>query len=399
MKKILATLALLVGVLHILSAVPAYPGRIRVIQPDGSAIFIRIHGDEWYHYITDDNGQVIAQAKDGFYRPAEKPAREEREEAVRMRISAQQMRANAAAQAPSLSLGEHRIPVVLVDFSDRAFVIQNPATAFSNLLNQEGYSRGGATGSVRDYFVDNSHGQYSPSFDVYGPVTLPNTGEYYAYNKTARAAEALQEACKLLDGEIDFSQYDSNSDGKVDMILMYYAGYNQAEGGGETTIWPHQHFTSGEFDGVSLDRYFCTSELRGNSGSTMCGIGNTAHEFSHSLGLPDFYDTDYEDNGQAGGLYSFSTMCDGCYNNNARTPPYFNSEELRLLGWMGEQTEIDAQGELTIDPIQDYVAYRSPRRWKVSISSMSAGPRRVGTAIFPAPECWSIMWTNPTGKA
>lgn len=360
MKKILVTLALLVGVLHTLSAVPAYPGRIRVIQPDGSAIFIRIHGDEWYHYITDDNGRVIAQGKDGFYLPAEKPSREEWEEARQMRISAQQMRAKAAAQAPSLSLGEHRIPVVLVNFSDKAFVIQDPVTAFSEMLNKEGYSRGGATGSVRDYYVDNSHGQYVPSFDVYGPVTLSNTSEYYAYNKTGRAPQAVQEACKLLDGEIDFSQYDSNSDGNVDMVLMYFAGYNQAEGGGETTIWPHSHFTSGTFDGVSLDRYFCTSELKGASGSAMGGIGTTAHEFAHSLGLPDFYDTDYEENGQAGGLYSFSLMCNGSYNNNGRTPPYFNSEELRILGWMGEQTEIDAQGELTIGPIQDYVAYRTP---------------------------------------
>ena len=74
MKKILATLALLLGALHILSAVPAYPGKIQVTQPDGSVITIRIHGDEWYHYATDDLGRIVARGADGFFRPAALPS-------------------------------------------------------------------------------------------------------------------------------------------------------------------------------------------------------------------------------------------------------------------------------------------------------------------------------------
>ena len=355
MKKILVSLALLVGALHILSAVPAYPGKIRVTQPDGSVITIRLHGDEWFHYATDESGQVVARGADGFYRPAPMPTRAEREEASQMRRAAQQMR-QSMAQASSLSVGTHRIPVVLVNFSDKEFVISDPQTAFSNMLNQEGYSANGGTGSVRDYYYENSHGAYDPSFDVYGPVTLSKTSEYYATNS---AAEALKEACRLLDNEIDFTQYDSDSDGSVDMILMYYAGYNQAEGGGEKTIWPHQGYTNGRFDGKSLSRYFCTSELQWNEGENMCGIGTTSHEFGHSLGLPDFYDTDYAENGQAGALYSFSIMCNGSYNNSGRTPPYLNSEERKLLGWMEDQTPISDRGTLTLEPVQEGVAYRT----------------------------------------
>ena len=363
MKKILATLALLAGVLYTLSAVPAYPGRIRVSQPDGSSLLIQVHGDEWYHYVTDDQGRVVARDKTGFFRPAEKPTLAEAEEAMEMRSAAQQMRVQAA-RASSFAQGEHRIPVILVNFSDAdgKFITQDPVTAFSNMLNQEGYSRFGGTGSVRDFYVENSHGQYTPSFAVYGPVTLSNTSEYYAGNGgTQRVAQAVVEACKLLDDEVDFSQYDSDGDGRLDMLLMYYAGHNQAEGGPTTSIWPHQSYANGFIEGKQQRfRYFCTSELSGAEGSQMCGIGTTTHEFAHSLGLPDFYDTDYETNGQAGALYSFSTMCNGSYNNNGRTPPYFNSEELRLLGWMGDQTEIEDVGELTVEPIQDYVAYRIP---------------------------------------
>lgn len=354
MKKILATLALLLGALHILSAVPAYPGKIRMTQPDGSVITIRLHGDEWFHYATDESGQVVARDADGFYRPAPMPTAAEREEAVQMRKAAQQMR-QSMAKASSLSIGTHRIPVVLVNFSDKEFVTEDPNTAFSNMLNQEGYSANGGTGSVHDYYYENSHGAYDPVFEVFGPVTLSNTSAYF----TDRASAALKEACNLLNSEIDFSQYDSDSDGSVDMILMYYAGYNQAEGGGEDTIWPHQGYGSGYFDGKSISRYFCTSELRGYMGKRMCGIGTTSHEFGHSLGLPDFYDTDYEKNGQAGALYTYSIMCSGSYNNNGCTPPYLNSEELRILGWMGEQTPITEKGPLTIEPVQYFVAYRT----------------------------------------
>ena len=366
MRKILATLALLAGALQILLAVPAYPGKIKVTQPDGSVLTIRIHGDEWFHYVTDEAGRVVAQDADGFYRPVEMPTSVQQEEARQMRLQAQQIQ-RQAAQAASGNQGKCRIPVVLVNFSDTKFVTEDPATAFSNLLNQEGYSANGGTGSVRDFYLENSHGVYQPIFDVYGPVDLSNTSEYYAYNKTARASEALIEACNLLDAEVNFSLYNSDNDGRVDMILMYYAGKNQAEGGGTTTIWPHQSsiWYSPSYDGVKLGRYFCTSELglyqyaSGGYTYKMCGIGTTCHEFGHSLGLPDMYDEDYAENGSAGGLYSYSTMCNGSYNNNGRTPPYFNSEELKILGWSVEQTEITASGEITILPIRNGVVYKT----------------------------------------
>ena len=361
MKKILATLVLLLGTFHILSAVPAYPWPIRVTQPDGSVITIRIHGDEWFHYVTDDRGRVVARGTDGFYRPAEMPSAALRAEAARMREEAGRMRAQAApaAKAGSMSLGTHRIPVILVAFQDTPFVIDDPRGAFDALLNEEGYSANGGTGSVHDFYYENSHGQYDPVFEVFGPYTLSKNSADYVNS----AGSALVEACKALDGEIDFSRYDSDGDGYVDMTLMYYAGHNAAETGREEDqIWPHQGYAGGNtrLDGKRLYKYFCTSELKGYSGRSMCGIGTTTHEFAHSLGLPDFYDTDYATNGEAGGLYTYSTMCSGPYLNNGRTPPYFNSEELKMLGWAPDQTEISQQGTLTIEPVQGGVSYRSP---------------------------------------
>ena len=236
MKRILATFALLLGALHILSAIPAYPGKIKVTQPDGSVITIQVHGDEWLHYVTDERGRVVARGEDGFFRQTAKPSAAEREEAQSMRRAARQMQ--AAARASSLTQGVHRIPVILVAFKDTDFIIQDPQAAFEALLNEEGYSTNGGTGSVRDYYVENSGGRYTPVFDVYGPYVLSNDRSSYVNN----AAGALLEACKALNSEIDFTRYDSDGNGRVDMTLMYYAGHNQAETGDGTTIWPHQSY-------------------------------------------------------------------------------------------------------------------------------------------------------------
>lgn len=361
MRKILACFVLFLGLLQSLRAIPAYPGKIQVTQPDGSVITIRLHGDEWLHYATDEQGQVVARDQDGFYRPAERPSAQQIREALALRKAARQLQvARAAAAAASGNQGTQRIPVILVNFSDKSFVIDNPQEAFSNMLNQEGYSVSGGTGSVRDYYVENSHGAYEPVFDVYGPTTVSRTSSYYAQGQTQNADKALKEACTNLNGEIDFSRYDSNNDGYVDLAVMIFAGHNQAEGGGTDTIWPHQGSTSGRYDNKNLGNYLCVSELKGAAGKTMCGVGTMAHEFGHFLGLPDFYDADYEEHGQCQGLYSYSLMSSGSYNNNGRTPPYLNSEELRLLGWMDEQPEITSKGALTIAPIQDRVAYRVP---------------------------------------
>ena len=356
MKRILVTLALLLGAIHILSAIPAYPGKIQVTQPDGSVITIQVHGDEFYHYVTDERGRVVARGADGFFRAAAMPDRADADEA---RAKAFQQRAQAAAKASSLTLGTHRIPVILVEFQDVRFTIDSPKTAFEALLNEEGYSANSGTGSVRDFYVENSHGLYDPIFEVYGPYLLSKNSKEYVNN----AGGALMEACKAMDGEIDFSRYDSDKDGTVDMTLMYYAGHNAAETGLENEqIWPHQGQVYGgsKLDGKYLGTYFCTSELKGYSGSRMCGIGTTTHEFAHSLGLPDFYDTDYETNGEASGLFTYSTMCGGAYNNNGRTPPYFNAEELMMLGWMDGLTPIEKQGDLTIAPVQNRIAYKIP---------------------------------------
>lgn len=371
MKRMILTLAVFAAATLSLMAIPAYPGRIPFRQSDGSIVYVRQHGDEWYHYTTDDSGRCVKVGEDGFLHETARPTWAEYESASRLRNQAYRP-SGAWTPRTDMTIGERHIPVFLVEFQNKSFLSSTPADDFYKLMNERGYSYGGACGSVRDYYEDNSGGLFKPIFDVYGPVLVSgNAEDYGGQNYAVLACGCFWEVCKKLsdDGTVDFSQYDSNNDGKVDMMLFFFAGFNQADGGGVynvDTIWPHQwHIQYGssearttKLNGVYLDRYFCTSELQGYSGTRRCGIGTTCHEFGHSLGLPDFYDTDYELNGEAGALYQFSLMCSGGRLNYGNNPPRLNIEECRMLGWLEEEpAEISASGEYSLQPISTRKGY------------------------------------------
>lgn len=384
MKKIIFTL-LAISLATPLLAVPARPGKFTYTQPDGTVIELRRFGDEFSHRTVNAAGQEVRMDADGYYRPftrTEAETRTARRVARARRASANARRVKAAS-GKDLNQGERHIPVLIAAFKNRAFSVSDPNAKFDALLNQKGYSYNGALGSVRDYYEENSDGQFLPVFDVYGPVTLSSNMATYGGNDSDgndKAAElALYQTAKALDGNVDFSKYDYDKDGVVDMVLFYYAGYNEAEGGEENTIWPHSWdirqsdnstITSGNiFDGVKLGNYFCTSELDGATGTTLCGIGVTCHEFGHSLGLPDFYDTDYGDSGDTYGEnhgyaaepYSYSLMCSGSYNHDGKCPPYMNAEERIMLGWLAPEAiqTISASGNYTLPAVQNGISYKT----------------------------------------
>lgn len=49
------------------SRVPAYPGIIEKVQPNGDTLHIRLVGDEWKHQVTTEDGYTIALNKRGYY--------------------------------------------------------------------------------------------------------------------------------------------------------------------------------------------------------------------------------------------------------------------------------------------------------------------------------------------
>lgn len=394
-KSILSILALLCAAWS-LSAAPAMPGKFTRVLPDGSRVTLELHGDEFRHWLTDESGRVVRFDSRGYMVPSSVE-----ETAVSMgggeevnRIRMQQLEKTKRLlrrSAPTRSaVGTIRFPLILVQFPDLSFTVGDTDeavnAAFDNLANQQGYSAYGATGSIRDYYSANSLGQLDLQFDVYGPVTVSQSYTYYGTkqqspttsSKNEPVAQALIEAIRILSAmpgnEHVFDQYDYDGDGNVDALLLYYAGHNEAEHAPENTIYPHQwnlysydyfqgtSFHTEKFGNVRFYSYSCTSELRGSSGTTMCGIGTACHEFGHALGLPDFYDTNYNDygDGRTGALFNYSLMSSGNYNNNGRTPPYFTMEERILMGWAEGDgyTTMPASGTITLPSVSTNFAYK-----------------------------------------
>lgn len=382
MKKIFTSI--ITAVLALSTAIstqasPAYPYPIKYTQPDGSVITIQIHGDEFLHWTTSGNS-LVAQDSEGYWRYATfnsdgtsnaqgsrvsanlsgdgstvTPPASAIAEAMQKRES-MMARSASLAQSSSISLGEKHFLILLIQFSNKSF---NTAKAdFEAMLNGESYTYNNAVGSVMKYYSDVSNDQFKPIFDVYGPITVPYTSAACAQSDMP----AVKYACQYADENynVDFTQYCNANSGLVDNVFFFFPGYNQAEGGGEDCIWPHAVTYNTPFttlDGKGIYHYGCTSEYKGHSGATRAGIGTFCHEFGHVIGLPDFYDTDYEGNGGEGdGLFSYSIMSNGNYNNEGRTPPYMTTIERNILGW---KTEIPLlkDGDYTLTGVQDNEGY------------------------------------------
>lgn len=361
MKKFCFLLALCVycALCIKLSAVPAKPIVKDSILPDGSVVQMVLRGDEYGHYYEQitDNRLQITNSTQIIGECLEFAEKRERAMAKRRVSDARAERPYMLKRAPHQA---ERGLVILVEFSDNSF--KKTRQNFDDLLNKDGYNYNGATGSAMNYFKDASNGQYVPHFDVYGPYKLDKKMSYYGQNDREgmdmHPDQMVVDAMAKLNAaeDINFADYDTDNDGNIDNIFIYYAGYGENEGASENTIWPHawevyDEYVSGQlvYDGKRLTGYACTSELQGVSGSTMCGIGTFCHEFSHVLGLPDFYVTDYSSSHKTPG--DWDIMDCGSYLNDGNTPPTYSAHERFYLGWLTPEI-LNEAGDFELEDIQ-----------------------------------------------
>ena len=335
MRKLSSILIFLVFSLCIF-AVPATREPIVRILADGRMDTVYLHGDEYGSYYGDKPEETPF-----FRRMYKAPQRELR-----------------SAYVPRT--GNIRIPVLLVNFKDLSFTLDNPVAQFDDLFNGNGGSNPNATGSVRTYYEASSNGLLILQYDVYGPFNLSQDMAYYGANKTnssgvttnhnIRAKELVTEAAQLaVNNGVDFSMYDNDNDGAIDNLSIVVAGYNEAEGGKEETIWPHYSIiqNSKSYNGKYLSGYLMISEYRSSGGKMQAGIGTYCHEFGHALGLPDLYDTE-NDNYTVG---YWDIMCSGSYNNDGSTPPSYTAFERFVMGWLTPE-QISTSGMRTLEPIE-----------------------------------------------
>ena len=370
MKKLLLSLTLLLLTLSTF-AVPAYRGWQTKSQPDGTTIQVRLIGDEFYHYWQDQAGNVVKCDSLGYWRVVESQPTPATIKARRQASPMLQSRPKKAVGSVNLA---PRGLVILVNFKDTKFNASNTQAAMNELMNSSNYTYNDATGSVRQYFSDQSDGQYTPEFDVIGPVTLTNNVAHYGGNDAGGddllPGDMVVEACSIANAlhNVDFTQYDNDRDGYVDFVYVIYAGKGEADGGTENTIWPHswdvysaEYFgncsyneSKRMFDDRYIYQYACSAELDGPTGKR-AGIGTIAHEFSHVIGLPDLYDIDYGQNYEdemTPGVWHL--MDHGSYNNDGRTPPSYTIYDKYFLGWATPTNPGNTAQKLTLAANEGY---------------------------------------------
>ena len=357
-------------------------------QPDGTSFQAKVSGDEFYKIHTTADGKAIVQGEDGWWYYATFDGNGERissgykvgEDAplavldnshnipyAQLGQIAQSKKATTSHDSPRPALlaegtKTKRALVILAQYKDVSF--QYSRDNFVDMLTKKGYSYNGATGSAKEYFEDQFGGKVDFQFEVTPIVTLSEKRSYYGindgYGNDLRPAEMIVEACRLADAEgVDFSIYDEDGDTYVDNVFVFFSGGDEAEHTDQSDfIWSHSWYIKDGagisliLDGKRINRYACTAELAYDGESDqMTGIGTFCHEYSHTLDLPDLYDTDYDANGWGAGMWTWTSLMDGGnMNNDNNTPPYFNAIERELLE-IAKPVMIERNGTYTLEPI------------------------------------------------
>ena len=399
MKKIVLSGLLIILFTFTTFARKAVDRIIQFKQPDGTEIPIKLYGDAFFHYKTLSNGSIVLEDKQGWLcyayfnsdghlinsgiriqqdAPAELTAKSKlkpkglmnKRRAERFRhINYSYKPMGIGIKAEEGNPPQRNALVILAQYKDIKFRYQKED--FVKMLTQKGYSLFGAQGCAAEYFDAQFSGKYNFHFDVSEIVTLPENRSWYGNDigtppntEDKNPEQMIADACKLADDEIDFSIYDADGDGVVDNVFVFFAGDDEAETGKEECIWSHAYYIySGKakidlvLDGTRIDRYACTSEMtyrKKTSGYVpeLAGIGTFCHEYTHTFGLPDLYDTDYDGSGGTSkALWKTTSLMDsGNHNNEGNTPPYYNAIEREMLG-LSKPIEIKESGTYTLEPI------------------------------------------------
>lgn len=271
--------------------------------------------------------------------------------------------------------GTIEYPLILVDFIDCPFTLRDTLALlerYEKMFNEQGYTDTigfihngvryyGATGSVSDYFRDQSYGQYVPKFKIIGPVHPSKGYAYYGKGtKDDNINMLVREICRLVieNGLADLSGYARN--GTIDQLSIIYAGRGENYDGADVnTIWPQASYLDIDNrnepaiykSGIRKIKFACSCELFWDSDSIPDGIGTFCHEFSHTLGLPDFYNTSSESESITDASMGYWSIMDyGIYENGGFSPVGYTAFEKYSLGWMDIE-EIDYSGYYSLNEI------------------------------------------------
>lgn len=383
MKKLYLMLSMLFAFGAAANAIPAKKLQKVITLTNGTQVSVELRGDEYLSWWEGTDGTAYRATADenvfeAFDLEAQKPAaaaRRARAEQGRVARLARVKNSLKGADDKMRGLGGDHITykgvkkglVVLVDFKNKKFADGHDLEYYKNVINGKDFSdeEEGYVGSVRDYFLAQSNGQFELDFDVVGPVTMSKNYGYYgndgAYQKDEKVYEMIKEACDGIQDKVNLKDYDWDGDGEADQVFFLYAGLGQASGGSAGTIWPHEselrYWPCGvlSYSTGKINTYACANELQpetqGSSRYISAGIGTICHEFSHCLGFADMYDTT---GGGGYGMSVFDVMDQGSYNGNGFVPCNYTAFERIYAGWVEPIELIDPATVKDMKSVSDY---------------------------------------------
>lgn len=386
MKKLYLMLSMLFAFGAAANAVPAKKLQKVITLTNGTQVSVELRGDEYLSWWEGTDGTAYRATADdavfeAFDLEAQKPAaaaRCARAEQGRVARLARVKNSLKGADDKMRGLGGDHITykgvkkglVVLVDFKNKKFADGHDLEYYKNVINGKDFSdeEEGYVGSVRDYFLAQSNGQFELDFDVVGPVTMSKNYGYYgndgAYQKDEKVYEMIKEACDGIQDKVNLKDYDWDGDGEADQVFFLYAGLGQASGGSAGTVWPHEselrYWPCGvlSYSTGKINTYACANELQpetqGSSRYISAGIGTICHEFSHCLGFADMYDTT---GGGGYGMSVFDVMDQGSYNGNGFVPCNYTAFERIYAGWV---EAIELESPATVKDMKSVSDYGRP---------------------------------------
>ena len=271
--------------------------------------------------------------------------------------------------------GSVTIPVILVNFPDVKFTINEPQKAFEQLFNGEkqedlGNANHQNHGSVAQYFNDMSSGSFTPKFKVYGPVTVDSLETYYGGSSEdgddENPRQLVKDALSLIESSVSASDLESFSlDGStIEAVYVIFAGIDQNDGGPNTAVWANTWTTAGATLGGKRVRWYTMSGERSpfnidsngnicatstaNSSPVITGLGVACHEFSHALGLPDFYPTVSTAQIDNQEMEYWDLMDGGEYTNNGFRPTAYTAFEKEQMEWPVYIKTLDSDASITM---------------------------------------------------
>jgi M6 family metalloprotease-like protein len=273
-------------------------------------------------YLEEDSCQVLDER---FHSQAQK--RKEH-------LQQQQQEQERHLQKGGPNTGSFKILVILLQFSDHAAAgkVLVPADEIRAALNGVGVDENlYPAGSFATYVGVSSYNTLSVTADVIDWQTTDNTEAYYADGRSGLPGgfigvdQAVLPILNSMDAQgFDFSQYDSDYDGFIDVLMVLHSGYS-AELGDQTACAPFAPYTNrihsfatGAAPGlwtssrlVELGVFLFASAYRGLCDANVARIGVITHEFGHTYGLPELYDDfgRHEDSvSSVGGLGGYDVM-------------------------------------------------------------------------------------------